>query len=273
MIKQRAVFGRIYAGHFRMDALHLVAFEGLIVNEQNRILADVQVAAYFLDRCRLRIPVDFRIQEIRFNAEFPQLAHRVLRIVPARNRMQDAPRVQFRQNLPDARLQRDLARLQQNAVPHRMVEIPYDALHFLDLSAAWSIAFSSLLVIIEKSFSRFLPKYPASTIFTSSGQGRNFDPCNCHTARAGVQDRIQANQIAGGKRPHFVTEAEAENFIHILRLGYPILNRPYAFVNRQHENAVRHEAGKIVDDYGDFIERAQNCSPQATVSSDVCSPE
>ncbi|MNG27116.1 hypothetical protein D3C84_1121990 [compost metagenome] len=60
-----------------------------------------------------------------------ELVHGALMLVLASNGLQDATAVQRLNNVDDAGTKRDVAVLQQNPVPDRVVQIPYDAFHLL----------------------------------------------------------------------------------------------------------------------------------------------
>ncbi len=104
--------------------MDLVALERVVVDEGDGVQADVDRLGDGRDRRRLRAPADLGIDEIVGHAELAQPAHRLIVIVLAGDREQDAAGVESPQGRQHRRVEPHLVAFEQDSVPERAVEVP-----------------------------------------------------------------------------------------------------------------------------------------------------
>jgi hypothetical protein len=115
------------AQHLRVGEAHLVAFEGLVVDEGEGVDADVDRLCDGLHGAGLVAEVDLGVEEVLGDAELLQLRHGGVVVVAAGDRVEDAALVEGADHLHDGGPQGDGVVLQQHSVPHGVVEVPHHA--------------------------------------------------------------------------------------------------------------------------------------------------
>lgn len=85
------------------------------------------------------------------------------------------------------------------------------------------------------------PNQPASTYFTSSGDGRPFEQ------HAGdFQARVEPDKVGKRQRPHRVVEPELARQIDVADRRHALAQREAGFVEHRHQDAVYDEARRII---------------------------
>jgi hypothetical protein len=117
----------------RQRVLDLGALEGLVVDQADAVERDVDLLGDLAQAAHLRAPVDLRVEEVLVDAERAQPRQRVLVVVAAGDRLQDAALVERPQRFADAGPQLHVVPFGEDAVPQRPVEIPDDDFENLPL--------------------------------------------------------------------------------------------------------------------------------------------
>ncbi len=129
-IEDGRVVGRIEQHHLGTRRSNLSALERGIVHKEQRVDADVESVRNRPHALAFRIPGDLWMQEELVDSEASQHRHRIVVIVLAERRNQNAALVQASKDVLDARAKRHGVGtvFDECARPQRIVQIPDDAL-------------------------------------------------------------------------------------------------------------------------------------------------
>src|SRR5581483_3678849 len=119
--EQRIAFAGLYAKHFGRLVSNFVKFKLLVIDKSQSIDPNVDRPGNFLDRRGFSVPVYLRVQEVFCETKLFELLERCLRIIFARNRLQNASAIQRLNDLSDVLVQPEILVLQKNTVPERMI--------------------------------------------------------------------------------------------------------------------------------------------------------
>ena len=130
-LRQVRQLERLFSGvatHPRQVERHLRAFGRLVVDERHGARREVQRVRDGLDGVGLAAPADLRKHEVLGDSQLLQPAPRLVVVVAAGHGLEHAAGVERHDHVAHRVGQLDVAVLEQNALPQRVVEVPHQAL-------------------------------------------------------------------------------------------------------------------------------------------------